>query len=210
MNVPTNEAVGQRPHGVAQDVARNGLHDVLHELRAIAFDALPLLGCADALIGDGLASEPVHADLRLHIGQTTTGWQHNEQHGVLACETNAVRFRFRLPPDSVLHRLIHSPPEGHDVGVGLSPRLYQRGQLVFRKAHVERTHRLQSADAAAVAEGQFCDLAALAQVAIDTVLFHGYMKHGGRAGAVDIAIVPENLRAPFLPGQVRKYPRLYS
>ena len=43
MNVADNEAVAESFHSVAEDVAADGLDDVLHELRTIGFDAFPFL-----------------------------------------------------------------------------------------------------------------------------------------------------------------------
>ena len=39
MDVSDDEAVPESLHGVAEDVAADGLHDVLYELRTIGFDA---------------------------------------------------------------------------------------------------------------------------------------------------------------------------
>ena len=43
MNVTDDEAVPESLHGIAEDVAADGLNDVLHEFRTIGFDALPFL-----------------------------------------------------------------------------------------------------------------------------------------------------------------------
>ena len=44
-------AAAQRAHGVAQQVAADALHSVLHELGAVGLDAFPLLRRAHAHIG---------------------------------------------------------------------------------------------------------------------------------------------------------------
>ena len=41
MNVTDDEAVPEGFYGVAEDVAADGLDDVLHELRTVGFDAFP-------------------------------------------------------------------------------------------------------------------------------------------------------------------------
>ena len=43
MNMTDDEAVPESFHGVTEDVAADGLDDVLHELRTIGFDAFPFL-----------------------------------------------------------------------------------------------------------------------------------------------------------------------
>lgn len=43
MNVTDDEAVPESFHGVAKDVAADGLDDILHELRTVGFDAFPFL-----------------------------------------------------------------------------------------------------------------------------------------------------------------------
>lgn len=67
MDVPDNKAVPERLHGVAEDVATNGLDDILHELRTIGFNAFPLLCRPHAFISDGLSAELIRTDPGLHI-----------------------------------------------------------------------------------------------------------------------------------------------
>lgn len=43
VDVTDDEAVPKSLHGVAEDVAADGLDDVLHELRTVGFDAFPFL-----------------------------------------------------------------------------------------------------------------------------------------------------------------------
>ena len=43
MNVTDDEAVPESLHGVAEDVAADGLDDILHELWTVGFDAFPFL-----------------------------------------------------------------------------------------------------------------------------------------------------------------------
>ena len=56
--------------------------------------------------------------------------------------------------------------------------------------------------------GQFSDLALLPQMPVDTVLDHGNMEHGGCAGTVNVAVLPEHLLPPGLTGQPCDDPRL--
>ena len=43
MNVTDDEAVPERFHSVTEDVAADGLDDVLYEFRTVRFDAFPFL-----------------------------------------------------------------------------------------------------------------------------------------------------------------------
>ena len=43
MNMTDDKAVPECFHGIAEDVAADGLNDVLHELWTIGFDAFPFL-----------------------------------------------------------------------------------------------------------------------------------------------------------------------
>ena len=54
MDVSDNLHVPQRLHGIAEDVAADGLRDILHELRTVALYPLPFLCGTNALIGNGL------------------------------------------------------------------------------------------------------------------------------------------------------------
>lgn len=59
--------IPQRPHSIAENIPADRLNDVLHKLRTVAFNALPLLRCANALISDGLATELILADTGFDI-----------------------------------------------------------------------------------------------------------------------------------------------
>lgn len=67
MDVPDNEAVPEGLHSIAEDVAADGLNDILHEFRTIGFDAFPFLCRSHAFIGDGFSAELIGADPGLHI-----------------------------------------------------------------------------------------------------------------------------------------------
>ena len=68
MDVPDDEAVPKSFHGIAEDVTTESLDDVLHELRTVGFEAFPLLGGANALVGDGFSAILVFSDARLNVG----------------------------------------------------------------------------------------------------------------------------------------------
>ena len=67
MNMSYNEALPERLHGVTEDVAADGLNDVLHKLRTVGFDAFPFLCGSDSLIGYGFAAILVFSDTWLHV-----------------------------------------------------------------------------------------------------------------------------------------------
>ena len=50
MDMPDDKAVAEGLHGIAEDVAADGLDDVLHELRTVGFDAFPFLCGTNTLI----------------------------------------------------------------------------------------------------------------------------------------------------------------
>ena len=61
MDMADDGTTPQRLHSIAEDIPADALDDVLHELRAIAFEPFPLLRCADAFIGDRFPAEAVLA-----------------------------------------------------------------------------------------------------------------------------------------------------
>ena len=110
-------------------------------------------------------------------------------------------FCLALIDDSFHDSPIHIPPEADDVRIGFPPCFHQRLQFLLRNAHFQSAHGFQSADAAAVAQGQFGDLAALAKVAVYAVLHHRHMKHRGRRCAINVAALQEHLLPPRFSGQ---------
>ena len=86
MDVTDDEAVPKSLHGVAEDVAADGLDDVLHELRTVGFDAFPFLRGANAPVGDGFSAELVLTDPGLHIGEIPAGREANEEYAALIIE----------------------------------------------------------------------------------------------------------------------------
>ena len=70
MNVTDDKAVPERFHGVAENVAADGLDDILHEFRSVGFNAFPLLRRANTFIGDGFSAELIDTDAGLHIRES--------------------------------------------------------------------------------------------------------------------------------------------
>lgn len=208
VDMPADEAVGQRPHGVGEDVPADRLDDVLHELRTVGLDTTPFLLTVHAHICDALAAELVRAHPGLDVGQFPAGGQSDEQHAALYLEQDISDLLKLTPADCSLHGIVHAPSVLHDLRIGRTPHIHQRLKFIFLKSHLQSSHRLECADRAAVAQGQFRDLAFLAQVGVLAVFLHGNMEHLGCGGAVDIAARAEHLRAPFLSGKVGKHPRL--
>ena len=69
MNMTDDEAVPECFHGVTEDVAADGLDDILHELRTVGFDAFPFLCGSDSFVGYGFAAILVFTDTGLHVGE---------------------------------------------------------------------------------------------------------------------------------------------
>lgn len=67
MDMTNDEAVAERLHSITEDVAADGLDDILHELQSVGFDAFPLFCRTHAFIGDGFSAELFGADSGLHI-----------------------------------------------------------------------------------------------------------------------------------------------
>lgn len=200
--VSADKAMVQRPHGVGQDIPADGLYDVLDEFRTVGFDAAPFLLGIDAQISDGLAAELVLTDAGLHIGQAATGRQRDEQYTAVHLEADTADLLRNPHLNGGLHRFIYYPPVGRDVGIGFAPHSDQRLKLVFRQAHVQRTHGLQRANGTAIAEGELSNFAFLAEVCVLAVLFDRYAEHSGCTFAVDVPAVVEHVGTPLLPGQV--------
>jgi len=78
MNVTDDKAVPESLHGVTEDVAADGLNDVLHKLRTVGFDAFPFLCGSNTFISYGFAAELILTNTRLHIGQKATGGELDE------------------------------------------------------------------------------------------------------------------------------------
>ena len=68
VHVTANPIIPQCPHSRAENIPADRLNDVLHELRSVAFNALPLLRCTNALVSDGFAAELILADTGLDVG----------------------------------------------------------------------------------------------------------------------------------------------
>lgn len=56
MDMSDDKAVTECLYGVAENVAADGLDDILHKFRSVGFDAYPFLCRAHAFIGDGFSA----------------------------------------------------------------------------------------------------------------------------------------------------------
>lgn len=196
VDVAADEAVRERPHGVHEDVPRNCLDDVLHELGTVGFDAFPLFCAADTLVSDGIAAKLIDPHLRLHIAELPPGGQDDEKHTASVSELDAVCFRVKPPADGGFRRIVHIPPELHDVRIRGAPCINERLKLLLGKPHLQGAHRLERADRPAIAEGEFGDLAFLPEMGVLVVFLYGNVEHRRCAGAVNIAVVRKDL--PYL------------
>ena len=117
MDVRHDGTAGECPHGVAQDIPADRLHDVLHQLAAEGFQPLPFLRAAHAHVGDGLPAKTVLADPRPHIGKPPAGRERDEHHAALVNEADAVCLREYPLFDALLHRAVNIPPKFDNVWV---------------------------------------------------------------------------------------------
>ena len=69
VDVAADTIILQRPHSIAENIPADRLNDVLHEFRTVAFNALPLLHCANALVSDGLAAELILTNTGFDVGK---------------------------------------------------------------------------------------------------------------------------------------------
>lgn len=69
MDMSDNETVPEGLHSITENVAADGLDNILHEFRPVGFDAFPLLCRAHAFIGDGFSAELIGTDPGFHIGK---------------------------------------------------------------------------------------------------------------------------------------------
>ena len=73
MDMTDDKAVPECFHGIAEDIAADRLHDILHEFRTVGFDTFPFLCGTDALIGHGFTAELILSDTGLHIAEHPAG-----------------------------------------------------------------------------------------------------------------------------------------
>lgn len=67
MDVADDEAMPESFHGIAENVAADGLNYILYEFRSVGFDSFPFLCGADAFVGDGFSAKLIDTDSGLHI-----------------------------------------------------------------------------------------------------------------------------------------------
>lgn len=140
MDMADNKTMGKRPYGVHEDISGNRLDDVLHKFRAIGLDALPLLCAADSLIGDGVSAEFVDTHFGFHIAELPTRGQDDEQHPAAVTEPDTMRLRIQPLADGGFHRIVHIPPELHDIRIGGAPGIHKGLEFLLGKPHFQSAH----------------------------------------------------------------------
>ncbi len=205
MHVPDDLAIAQSPHGIGQDVPADGLHDVLHELRAVALDPGPMLCGVDAHVGDGLAAETVLADPGLDIGQLPAGGQRDEQHAFSHHEGDITDMGLRPKRDRILDGSIDLPPVLRYMRIAAPPHIHQRLKLLLGQAHVQSAHCPQRSRAAAIAQCQLGNFPFLPEMRVLAMLLNRYTKHSAGALAVNITAIAENIYTPLFPGKVTEH-----
>ena len=88
MYVADDLTVTERFHGVSQNIPAHGLHDVLDEFGTVTLDPGPVLCGVYPHVGDGLSSESVLTDLRLHVSKPPAGGQRDEEHSAVEFKTH--------------------------------------------------------------------------------------------------------------------------
>ena len=82
MYMAADETMGERPHGIHQNIPGNGLDDVFHKFWAVTFNPLPFLIRSHAFIGDGFPAETVLANPGLDVGKPPAGRERSEERRV--------------------------------------------------------------------------------------------------------------------------------
>ena len=195
-------------HRFCEDVAADALHDVLDEFRAVALDALPFPRPADAQVRDGRAAKRVHAERGRGVGELAAARELDEEPAAPPAEDERADHAVDVLPDRALHGAIDGLPVRDDVRIRRPPGIDERRELRLAETEVQRPHRLQRADRAAVAERELRDLALLPQLRVRAVLFHFHAEHALRRRAVDVAAVRENLLSPRFACELCEHARL--
>ena len=131
VNMPDDKAVAKSFHSIAEDVAADGLNDILYELRSVGFNAFPLLRGTDTFIGDGFTAELIGTDSRLHIGKSASGRELDEKHSAFIKEQDTTDISIDPMGDSGFDSTVNVPPEGCDHGVGSTPGIDEGLKLFF-------------------------------------------------------------------------------
>ena len=131
MDMSHDEAVGEGAHGVTEDVAGYSLDDVFYELRTVGFDTIPFLCVTDAFIGDGLTAELVFTDTGFDIGEFSARREADEEHATLVFHADVLYLSRDPLCDGSLYGTVDIPPEGYDIGIGISPGIHQRLEFFF-------------------------------------------------------------------------------
>lgn len=140
MDVSDDEAVPEGLHSIAEDVAADGLDDILHELRSVGFDAFPLLSRAYTFIGDGFSTELVCADPRLHICKPASRRKLYEEHSTFVKELDTANFSLDSLSNSRFDSAVNILPECCNHRIRVTPGIYKRLQVFFRESHIKGTH----------------------------------------------------------------------
>ena len=126
MDMPDDEAMPQGFHSIAEDIAADGLDNILHELWTVGFYAFPLLRRANTFISDGFSAELIGANPGLHIGKPASGRKLDEEHSAFVKEVDSADFSFDSLSNSGFDSAINVPPECCDHWIGITPGVYKR------------------------------------------------------------------------------------
>jgi len=78
MDMTADDAVGEILHSEAEKIPADSLYNILYEFWIVGFDAFSLFCRTDTHVCDGFAVERIFTNVRLHIGEYSSGRKFNE------------------------------------------------------------------------------------------------------------------------------------
>lgn len=137
MDVSDYETMPESFHGIAEDIAADGLDDILYKLRSVGFDAFPFLCGANAFISDRFSAELIGSNPGLRICKPASRRKLDEEHATFVKELDAANFSFDLLGDSGFDSAVNVPLECGDHRIRVTPGIHKWLQVFFRKSHIK-------------------------------------------------------------------------
>lgn len=78
VDMANDKAMGKGSDGIHQNIAADCLDNVFHKFRTVTFDSFPFLCRTNTFVSDRFTAKLVFTDLRLYIGEGTSGWKSDE------------------------------------------------------------------------------------------------------------------------------------
>ena len=203
-----NTAVSECLHGIHENISCDCLDSILTKFRAIAFKTFPLFRSTHSFIGHRFTAELVDTHAWLHIGKPSAGRKSHEKESTLIGKLQSCHLSRNMFSYCSLHRSVDIPPHSRNHRICISPCVHERLKFLFGKSHLQSTHTLERTDRTAVTESQFRNLALLAEMTVDAMLFYRNTKHLRCRTAVNVLAIGEYLHSPFLtckPGKDSRF-----